>query len=85
MTGQRPDAEMFLRARTEMIEAVKGVLSKHRPERNAAERVVTCTAAMVDEPHAVIRTQWPGWRDHVAPCIVDELLELMMPAENEAK
>lgn len=70
---------MFLAARSEMVDTVKHVLAGHRPERNTERRVVTCTEAMRDTPHAEFAHQWPEWRDHVAPQIVDALLALMIP------
>lgn len=77
------DADMFLAARAEMIEIVKRVLALHRPERIEERRVVTCTIAMADAPHAEFHHQWPAWRQHVAPEIVDALFALMIPAGNE--
>jgi hypothetical protein len=74
----------FLSARSEMIEMVKRVLSLHRPERLHDRKVVTCTAVYDAEPHAVIAHQWPGWRDHVAPEVVDALFALLIPAQYES-
>jgi len=74
------ELDAFLAARTEMIETVKHVLAHHRPERITQQRVVTCTKVYDDEPHEVINTQWPGWREHVSPLIVDALFELMIPS-----
>lgn len=75
--------DAYLAARDAMIGVVKHVLAGHRPERLAAQKVVTCTEVYADAPHAVLVHQWPAWRDHVAPLIVDALFELMMPVIGE--
>lgn len=76
------ELDAFLAARVAMIETVQSVLAGHRPERIKEQRVVTCTKVYDDEPHEVIGTQWPGWREHVAPLIVDALFELMIPSRH---
>lgn len=75
------DVDHYLAARADMIACVENVLAHHRPERNPTKRIVTCTKVYDDTPHAQITTQWPGWREHVAPLIVDALLARMLPAQ----
>lgn len=72
------DADMYLAARDEAIKVVDHILSGHRPERIKEQRVVTCTGCFAEEPHEIISTQWPGWREHVAPLIVDALIKMII-------
>lgn len=78
MTAPGSEMEGFLAARDQMIACVEHVLAHHRPERNPEQKVVTCTKVYDPEPHAIIPTQWPGWRGHVAPQIVDALFDLIL-------
>ena len=73
-------ADLYLAGRAELIDTVCHILAHHRPERIPEQRIVTCTKVYDEQPHARITTQWPGWRDHVAPLIVDAILALLIPA-----
>lgn len=79
MTTPGPaDMEAFLIARAKMIDCVSHVLAQHRPERDRDQKVVHCTKVYDPYPHISIKAQWPGWRDHVAPEIVDAIFDLIL-------